>query len=201
MQCLTADREFIGALWLRFLRKHHIPFRLRIRHNTRLSTRRGTRDLAASRFFRHAPIGEIRLLPSPRRIWGVSVSVVGLRLAGGDLILFTDDLPDTAIDDDQKRWNIETLFGCLKTPGFHLEDTHVTDHERFSKLLALLTLAFCWCYRLGMWRHGTTPIPLKTHQRQAVSLFRYGLDVLRNIVLNLSKIREFVWAVNFLSCP
>ena len=81
IQCLTADREFIGAWWLRFLRKHHIPFRLRIRHNTTVPMRRGSRKQAASRFFRNAPLGEARLLPSPRCIWGSSVYVIGVRLA------------------------------------------------------------------------------------------------------------------------
>ena len=40
------------------------------------------------------------------------------------------------------RWQIETLFGCLKTRGFNFEDTHLTDPERLSKLLGLLALAF-----------------------------------------------------------
>lgn len=33
---------------------------------------------------------------------------------------------------------------CLKTKGFNLEDTHLTDHERISKLFALLTITFAW---------------------------------------------------------
>ena len=201
IQCLTADREFIGAWWLRFLRKHHIPFRLRIRHNTNVPMRRGSRKQAASRFFRNAPLGEARLLRSPRRIWGSPVYVIGVRLAHEYLILITDAAPDSALDDYRTRWKIETLFGSLKTHGFHLEDTHLTDHDRLSKLLGLLTLALCWSYRLGLWRQETTPIRRKRHQRLAISVFRYGLDLLRSIVLNLSaKRRDFIWAVKFLSC-
>ena len=35
----------------------------------------------------------------------------------------------------QRRWEIETLFGCLKTRGFRMEDTHMTAPEKIEKLL------------------------------------------------------------------
>lgn len=201
IQCLTADREFLGRMWLRFLHKHQIPFRLRIRHNTRLPLRYGSHDAPASRFFRNAPLGMERRLRAPRLLWGVPVCIVGIRLSKEFVILIADAAPETALDDYRRRWDIEPLFGCLKTHGFHLEDTHVTAYHRLSKLLALLTLACCWCLRLGMWHHAQQPIPLKAHQRRAISLFRYGLDLLRHIVLNLTtKSLEFTRVVKFLSC-
>lgn len=42
------------------------------------------------------------------------------------------------------RWQIETMFSALKTSGFNLEDTHLNDLERISKLLSLLCIAFIW---------------------------------------------------------
>ena len=33
-----------------------------------------------------------------------------------------------------KRWQIETLFGCLKSKGFGFEETHITKPERIEKL-------------------------------------------------------------------
>lgn len=38
---------------------------------------------------------------------------------------------------------IETWFGIFKSRGFNLEDTHLQDSERLSRLLALLTIALC----------------------------------------------------------
>ena len=29
----------------------------------------------------------------------------------------------------RRRWEIETLFGCLKTRGFRMEDTHMVDRR------------------------------------------------------------------------
>lgn len=201
IQCLTADREFIGIDWIKFLKRHRIPFRIRIKRNTLVSNPSGTSEMAAVRFFQHGRIGEARLLPHPRRVWGMTVFVIGMRIKNEYLILITADAPETALEDYAQRWNIETLFGCLKSRGFKFEDTHLTKPERISKLLGLLTLALCWCLLVGEWQHDQKPISLKTHGRRAKSLFRHGFDTLRNIVVNLAvKEREFCWAITFLSC-
>lgn len=129
------------------------------------------------------------------------VFVVGMRIANDYLIVITTEAPETALEDYAKRWNIETLFGCLKSRGFNFEDTHLTQLDRISKLLGVLTLALCWCLLVGEWEHVQKPITIKKHGRRAKSLFRYGLDRLRNIVLNLTvKERDFYWATTFLSC-
>ena len=201
IQCVTADRECIGTDWIKFLKRQRIRFRIRIRRNTCISNPSGTSDLSAFRFFQNLPLGEARILRQPRRVWGMTVFVIGMRIQNDYLILITTDSPDTALDDYGKRWNIETLFGCLKTRGFNFEDTHLTKLERISKLLSVLTLAFCWCLLLGEWHHAQKPIPVKKHRRRAKSLFRVGLDFLRNIVVNLAvKKSEFCWATTFLSC-
>lgn len=201
IQCLTADREFIGTDWIKFLTRHRIRFRIRITRNTLISNPSGTSEQSAFRFFSQGRIGEARLLPQPRRVWGMTVFVVGMRIKNDYLILITTEAPETALEEYARRWEIETLFGCLKSRGFKFEDTHLTKTERISKLLGLLTLALCWCLLIGEWQHEQKPIAIKTHGRRAKSLFRYGLDYLRSIILNLAvKEREFCWATTFLSC-
>jgi IS4 transposase len=49
----------------------------------------------------------------------------------------------------RQRWEIETLFGCLKTRGFCLEATRVSEPERLKKMMALLALSFCWAIKVG----------------------------------------------------
>lgn len=69
-----------------------------------------------------------------------------MRLPKGEyLIVVAERECESAIADHAKRWEVETLFGCLKSRGFCLEQTHVTDPDRLKKLLALLALAL----RLG----------------------------------------------------
>ena len=199
LRCLTADREFIGTDWITFLTRHRIHFRIRIRHNTNILKTRNTCEVPASRCFRHLPLREALVRPTPRRVGGLSGWVIGVRLNEDDLILITDHQPYTALDDYRQRWQIETLFGCLKRRGFDFEATPLIDPERIGKLLVLFTLAFCWCSRLGEWQHDQKPIPVKKHGRPAKSLFRHGLDKLRNIVANLAvKEPAFVWVTTFL---
>jgi len=201
IRCLTADREFIGIDWIKFLKRQRIRFRIRIKHNTHVSNPDGSCKVAAWQFFRRQRVGSPRILDRPRRVWGITVYVVGMRISNEYLIVITDGAPETALDDYTRRWDIETLFSCLKSRGFRFEDTHLTHPERISKLLGLLTLALCWCLLVGDRLHTQRPIRLKTHGRRAISLFRSGLDRLRNIASNLgTKVREFCWATKFLSC-
>jgi len=101
------------------------------------------------------------------------------------LIVATNELPDDAIKKYGLRWEIETLFGCLKGRGFNFEDTHITDRDRIKKIFVLLAIAFCWAHRTGEWQHEITPIKIKKHGRPAVSLFRYGLDYITNAVMKV----------------
>lgn len=43
----------------------------------------------------------------------------------------------------RRRWEIEILFGCLKTRGFRMEDTHITDPDKIEKLVFVLAITFC----------------------------------------------------------
>jgi hypothetical protein len=185
--CLTADREFIGHEWFSYLLKQGISFCIRIRNNMSIPNVRGI-PVPGKTLFRDLPIGEVRVLKGRRLVCGVKLFVVGLRLPDGEyLILVTDKAPETAMETYAQRWEIETLFECLKSRGFRFEDTHLTKPERINKLVALLAITFCWCHLTGEWLHKQKPIPIKKHGRKAKSIFRLGLDHLREILLNISE--------------
>jgi hypothetical protein len=201
IQCLTADREFVGKQWVEYLLRTKIPFRLRIKANNRVSSARG-RPTSASHLLRFLAPDYCTILKGRRCIWGLNLYIAGLRLAKGDyLILITDHEPDTALEDYARRWEIETLFGCLKTRGFRFEDTRLTRPERLTKLIAVLALTFFWAQRIGEWLHTQKPIRIKTHGRRAISLFRLGLDHLRRILVKIVHTpADLGAAIKVLSC-
>ena len=81
-----------------------------------------------------------------------------------------------------------------------LEDTHLQESERLSRLFALLTIALCWAYRTGQWLSEQKPIQIKKHGRKAKSIFRYGFDYLRRILFNLEQYQtDFFETLRFLS--
>ena len=139
-----------------------------------------------------------RIIEGKRNVWGHQLYLAGLRLSDGEmLIVATSSFPENSIDTYALRWEIETLFGCLKGRGFNFEDTHITDLDRIKKLFALLAIAFCWAHKTGEWRHETNPIKIKKHGRPAISLFRYGLDYIVQAIAKMAFCAELF--ENFLS--
>lgn len=96
------------------------------------------------------------------------------------LILATSAIdPGKASAFYRRRWEIETMFAALKSRGFDLEETNVTEPGRIENLMGLLALSFMWCRLVGEQRmRWDGPIPRKTHGRRQWSVFRYGLDML-----------------------
>lgn len=185
----VADREFIGQKWIRYLIDKQIKFRIRIKDNSQLSrTRNGT--AAARNFFRNLALGEASQLQGSRFIWGHKLYITGARLRSGDYLIIISadsDLCEHILADYKKRWEIETLFKALKSQGFDFEQTHLSDPQRISKLVALLAIAFLWAHLTGEWLNEQKPIPIKSHGRRAISVFRYGLDYLRELLLNMTE--------------
>jgi hypothetical protein len=203
IEYLCADREFIGKKWFSYLRRKGVACRIRVRVNTRMTNARG-RAVAARALFRHCRVGQAEVLRGARLIWGEWWHVTGLRLPKGEYVVVVAECEtQTALEDYAKRWEVETLFGCLKTRGFCLEATHVTEPERLKKLLALVALAFCWAHVTDEWLSAQKPLPIKKHGRHAVSLFRHGLDHLRRILCNqLCKAERVAFrrVIKLLSC-
>ncbi len=129
-----------------------------------------------------------------------SVSVAAACLASGERAdVVTCAEPKEALATDALRWEIETLFAAMKTRGFNLEDTHMTNQERVSKLVAVLAIAFCWAHKVGDWLHEANTIRLKSHERPAKSIFRYGFDQIRRHLVNPPAIRQAIDPIHFLA--
>ena len=190
IQSLTADREFIGMNWFRWLISQNIPYASRIKENFCVTSKKGNK-VKVKELFKGLKKGETRIIRKKRKLCGVSHYIVGVKINSKEyLILVTNKRPAEALEDYRQRWSIETLFGCLKIRGFNFEDTHITEPSRIMNLVALLAITFIWCHLAGEWKADAEPIPLKSHGRKATSIFRYGLDALRKIFLNADQILD-----------
>jgi len=186
---IIADREFIGKEWFRYLVWKKIPFFIRIKGNTLVANRQG-KKVRADSLFRQLKPGEKHRIKETRDVYGRDLYLTGARspLSGEFMIVASNRQVDDAVETYLKRWQIETLFGCLKGRGFRFEDTHITDRIKIKKMMALLAIAFCWAHKTGEWRNAEQKaIPLKAHHRLAVSIFRYGLDFLREAILRITR--------------
>ena len=184
IECLLADREFIGEDWFAYLKTCQITFYIRVKRDMNISRTNGRLSPSVN-FFRSLPISTYCQLTRPRLICGQFLWITGMRLASGEyLIIVSNHNSPEAMEIYKKRWKIEVLFQALKSRGFNFEETHLKDEKRLKTLFSVLALAFCWAYHVGAWRHTVTPIRINTHQRPARSIFRYGFDWIRQALLN-----------------
>src|SRR5215210_5314001 len=84
---VTADREFIGRDWFRYLRREKIPFRLRIKENLKVTNARGSKQVSAKNLFRTQKSGLGVLLRGPRKVLGAEVSLMGMRTSEGEYVM------------------------------------------------------------------------------------------------------------------
>jgi Transposase DDE domain len=182
IQGFAADREFIGEAWFVTLLECGVNPVIRIKRDTMIQHR--SKKAPAHVWFHTLERNQIQEL-GKARVMGIRVFVLAtLTLEGELLVLVTSKRPSKALVIYARRWEIECLFSALKTRGFNLEDSHVTDAARSERLFGLLVLALVWAVRVGEWVTRWRPIPIRHHGSPLLSVFRTGLDGLRQILLS-----------------
>lgn len=204
IDCLLADREFVGNQWLNFLNSNKIRYFIRIRNNFKIYCPRKQKEIKAQHLFYNMKPGQLRHFPKIVKMHGEYCYLSGTRsIKDGKVdfcIIVSFNKPEEATEYYAKRWQIETLFKCFKTSGFNIEDTHVTHPERLERLIMLVIIAFIWCYKIGDYIDlHIKAIRIKKHGRKEKSVFKCGLDYMSNCLL--SGFNKYnVNLVQFLSC-
>lgn len=186
IECLIADREFIGQEWISFLAAQPIKFYIRIRENL-LVNQKG-RELKTFWLFNNLPLNQVRQLYNPLVINEQWVYLTGMRIINSKnqveyIIVATYQFDCQTMQVYAKRWSIECFFKSIKSAGFNIEGTHLTDQKRLEKLFAVVCIAFVWVYIVGQYQNRIKQIPILRHQRRAFSIFRYGLDEINRALL------------------
>ena len=95
----------------------------------------------------------------------------------------------------KKRWSIETLFGDIKSRGFNIHKSKLTDPQRVAKLLIIICLAYILVFRLGQNEQNSPWIAKVTRKdRTDLSIFTIGKKLVEycllkaiNILFSFSK--------------
>lgn len=187
---ILADREFIGDDWIEDLIALKVRFYFRIKENMWVNIPH-TGMKKAFWLFNYLPLHGYKHYRQIVQLGTQWVYLSGIKTINRDggiefVIIATYSYDTQTLCAYKDRWQIETMFRALKTSGFNLEDTHLTDLERISKLLSLLCIAFIWAYLTGIHRHeNIRPIEIKKHGRKAFSFFKYGLIFIAHALLCL----------------
>jgi hypothetical protein len=205
IDCLLGDREFVGEQWIDYLNHNRIRYHIRIRENFYVENPRTGNRIKASWMFNDVRCGESKFLYRIYRVNGQLCYLSASKLKNKEgvpelQIIISFNKPEQAQQTYKERWQIETAFRSLKTSGFNIEDTHLTELKRIEKLFSIVMLAFAWAYIVGVFANKNIKvIRILNNGKKAKSLFKYGLEAIANILLNpLCKIKIDVF--KFLSC-
>lgn len=174
---LTGDREFIGNAWMTGLALRNIPFVLRLK-DAQIIRRDNFPSRPVSAIARRLQPGATLILKQTCRLADAPdappVRIIIMRLKSRELlVLATNAKPRAALKRYRARWRIECLFANLKSRGFNLEATHLTDPAKLETLIACLAIAVALAAKSGA--TAQTPIAIKAHGRRAFSRFALGL--------------------------
>lgn len=195
IDCLLADREFVGCQWIKYLNDNHIRYHIRIRENFYVE-RRG-KKVKASWLFSCLQCGQTTFLHPIYYVNGqlcyLSASKIKNKQGLPELqIIISFNRPENAQEIYKERWQIETAFKALKSSGFNIEDTHLTDIKRIERLFSLVMVAFAWAYLVGIFRdEKVKPIKILKHGERAKSIMKYGLEYITRILTNTLAKPEF----------
>jgi hypothetical protein len=204
IQRVYADREFGSAELFKYLIENGIDFHIRLKTSHKSGGKSFLqiwRNTAAKVKLR----GKVKIKVFELEIY---VSCVKYQKNGRTeyLIVASREENKYAIEEYKVRWQIETMFGCLKKRGFNFEETHLTMPKKIGKLMMLLGLGLCLAMLMGEIQVEVlknVEMKLKKNRRYAKSLFRIGLDALQNLLFNYHKPNkriEFQMFVQLLSC-
>lgn len=172
---LVADREFVGANWVRHLKKGQIPFCLRLPKTHPVRVRNG------EVWF----IEELLLAKSERfyeqvLVDGQWLNVHLKRLKDNEFLYLVGTFAAKQLGVlYRQRWSIEALFQCLKKRGFDIEATHLQSLDKLKKLIGLVSIAYGFCLVAGHHYHRKVKaIASKSHGYKSNGYFRKGKDKL-----------------------
>jgi len=204
IQSIIGDREFIGSIWIKYMKDNDIGVLIRLKDN-----------MFVSRYRKKVKVvnvikGNTRkgCQCDKKQYWldDVQIYIHGFRYQNDDgkleNLIIASFVPTTKVSAEySKRWYIEVMFKNFKTNGFNMEDTHVTNHQRLETLFGLLTLGYICAINAGkiIFKEKPELFKLASNGRPKLSIFKAGLDEMLNVLLN-GLTKRFNLIFKFLSC-
>lgn len=123
LDCLTADREFVGEKWIKYLDNNRIRYYIRIRENFWVMQPHNGKQVKASWLFADLPLNgsrvNHRIVYVNNQLCYLSASKVRNKEGKPELqVVVSFNKPENAMEIYKDRWQIETAFRALKTSGF-----------------------------------------------------------------------------------
>lgn len=183
IQCVLADREFVGQEWFQQLIASKVPFAIRIKSNTLMVDPQTGHKIPVYKYFRRLKKGVYQVQTF---IWGHPVRVFFVKkrksIEGAlFLAVSSKDFKPCWIKKYKNRWSIERMFLSMKTKGFNVERTRLIHKDRLETLILVVSIAFALAVKAGRFLMKTRNIPIKNNGRKLYSIFTYGLNWIKEM--------------------
>jgi len=188
IEAFVGDREFIGSKWISYLNKKSIPFVIRIRNTISVD------GISAKEAIAKGLLSAKKRQNRKFHVCGVDVyiTIKNLRYKRQKngtykrekLILISNKYSNERrmLGYYKQREAIEHLFSHWKKRGFDFESTHMVEDKKLEQWIGILTICVSVCLLWGAKREKEEPIRVKGHGFRAQSLFRRGLDEIREML-------------------
>jgi Transposase DDE domain len=189
------DREFPGKADFEYLISLQIPFTIRLKKNIKINGKQAKYLLYG---MAHR---EVRIMKGKQKLLGQEMHISVTMSESCEQVIIATLREVNGLEDYRLRWAIEVLFGRLKTRGFNLESTHLRHPERLITLLQVMSIALVFVIKCGEVLEKSKPSKVKKHGYPEESIFRRGLNHLRQILLdmlnNSNKFIQFLHSISF----
>jgi len=181
---VIGDREYIGSLWLKYLKDNGLSFVIRLRdknYNDAINAtgkpiekleRRAKKRLGQA-FSKHFDLNGESYFFVLTAYKDRNGKIEILRL------ITTLAYANKAVELYKLRYRIESLFKHLKSNGFDLEALHLQSSRKVRLMMALVVLAYTLSIIYGLKGYKRKYPPLK-HGSPAMSVFRVGIELWQN---------------------
>ena len=176
---VVMDREFIGHRWLDWLQSASIDFCVRVpKHHTIILAdgaynAEGLLEGSSQCYQTEVWVNKVRVNVSlSYDDEGKLLYLIGTRKATNLRKMY------------RKRWGIEVIFQAFKGRGFRLEESGLSDINKYKKLFAIVSIAYTLCWATGITDGKENPVKVKKHGYPQYSVFRRGLNLIRTLFKN-----------------
>ena len=154
IDCLVADREFIGKEWIGWLNDNRIRYYIRVRQDFWVVKPSTGERIRAWWLFNSLKVGQEKFYYKLFLHKGQYVYLAGSRIKNSDeipelQIRLCFNRPEDRVATYKKHWEIGTTFRAMKSSGFNIEDTHLCERGRIAHLFAMVCIALIWAYLVG----------------------------------------------------
>jgi hypothetical protein len=151
---------------------------IRIRNNT-LTDENELDSKSVDELFKHVRKNEFCAF-GKTTIFDTKVHLGGIKASKADealIVVSNHKMNKNTISTYQKRWEIETMFGALKSKGFNFEESKISEEHKVEKLMAFLSISFIWSIIAGDYRADNKPIAYKKRKLSNQESFQIWFGV------------------------